>query len=324
MPAAIEIHDLRKTYRAREQDAIRALDDVSLAIDAGKIYGLLGPNGAGKSTLVKVISTITQPTSGRVSVLGFDVAKQPLEVRRRMVVVLQQTATEGLLTVRDNLVIYGTLHGLRMREARVRAAKVAEEFDLGDSLKKTVMDLSLGTKRRIQVAKMFMLETPVIILDEATTGMDPIMKNRVMNRLRAEAGRGRTILLTTQVLSEAEELCDTITILNQGRTLASGTLDELRRLSTRVFRVSLVFGESAADVEGPLRDLSPIELKINGRTAEMLFEGEESSLLGRLADISRSAPITQFEVHGPDLEEIFLTLLKEPEPSADQRWEGRT
>jgi len=313
MSAAIEIQELRKVYHSGGKNAVHALDGVTLSITEGKIYGLLGPNGAGKSTLVKIISTITEPTSGRVSVLGFDVAKHPLEVRRRMVVVLQQTATEGLLTVHDNLVIYGTLHGLRMREARERAAGVAEEFDLGDSLRKTVMDLSLGTKRRIQVAKMFMLDAPVIILDEATTGMDPIMKNRVMNRLRAEARRGRTILLTTQVLNEAEELCDTITILNKGRTLASGTLADLRRLSTRMFRVSLSFGEIAPDVESRLMDLSPIELTISGRTAELLFEGEESSLLVRLADISKSVPITQFEVHGPDLEEIFLTLLKEPQ-----------
>jgi ABC-2 type transport system ATP-binding protein len=319
MPVAIEIRDLKKAYRARGNTAVQALDGVSFDIEAGRIYGLLGPNGAGKSTLVKIISTITEPTSGRVSVLGFDVERYPLAARRQMAVVLQQTATEGLLTVRDNLVIYGTLHGLGMREARQRAARVAEEFDLGESLRKTVMDLSLGTKRRIQVAKMFMLETPLIILDEATTGMDPIMKHRVMNRLRAEAAAGRTILLTTQVLSEAEELCDTITILNKGVTLASGTLDELRRLSTRMFRVSLVFGETADDVEYRLRELNPIELKINGRSADLLFEGEEASLLGRLADISRSAPITQFEVHGPDLEEIFLTLLKEPRRSHDER-----
>src|SRR5947208_8500044 len=109
--------------------------------------------------------------------------------------------------------------------------QIVDEFDLRDKLGETVQELSLGTKRRIQVAKIFMLDSPLIILDEATTGMDPLMKWRVLDKLRAEARNGRTILLTTQVLSEAEELCETVMILNRGRAMASGTLQELRKLS---------------------------------------------------------------------------------------------
>ena len=114
--------------------------------------------------------------------------------------------------------------------AKQRLKAVADEFEIDARMRDTVQELSLGTKRRIQVAKIFMLDAPLIILDEATTGMDPLMKRRVMDRLRAEARNGRTILLTTQVLSEAEELCETIMILDRGRTMASGTLQELREL----------------------------------------------------------------------------------------------
>ena len=155
-----------------------------------------------------------------------------------------------------------------------------------------------------------MLDSPVLILDEATTGMDPLMKRHVMDRLRLEARKGRTVLLTTQVLSEAEELCDTIMILNGGKMLASGTLQDLRKLSKQMFRVNLSFSETRDDLDARLRALGPVELKVEGLTAEMLFRGDEAALLGNLAELSRAVPISQFEVRGPNLEEIFMTLLE--------------
>lgn len=310
MTSAIRVEDLRKVYRAGG-DAVRALDGVSFEVPQGRIYGLLGPNGAGKSTLVKILSTITTPTSGKASVMGFDVEREPLLSRQQMTVVLQQTATENLLTVGDNLLIYAYLHGVKKQMAEERLKKLAEEFELAALLRDTVQELSLGTKRRIQVAKIFMLDAPVIILDEATTGMDPLMKRRVMDRLRAEVRNGRTILLTTQVLSEAEELCESIMILDHGRSMASGTLQELRKLSTRTFRVNLTFAETNDDLVRRLQALEPEQLQVDGNQVEMLFHGEEAALLGRLADISRDTPILQFEVRGPTLEEIFIALMKE-------------
>ena len=311
MTNAIDVVDVHKTYQAKNGELVHALNGISFQVPQGRIYGLLGPNGAGKSTLVKILSTITPLSSGRASVMGFDVTQQPLAVREELAVVLQHTATENLLTVRDNLLIYAYLHGVKSAVAQQRLNAVVEEFELGERLRDTVQELSLGTKRRIQVAKIFMLETPVIILDEATTGMDPLMKRRVMDRLRAEARNGRTILLTTQVLSEAEELCESIMILDHGREMASGTLRELRTLSTHMFRVSLVFADADGNLTGRLRALNPTELQVEGNSAEMVFHGEESSLLGKLAEISRETPILQFEVRGPTLEEVFIALMKE-------------
>jgi ABC-2 type transport system ATP-binding protein len=310
MTNAIRVEDLRKVYRPGGAE-VRALDGVSFEVPQGRIYGLLGPNGAGKSTLVKILSTITTATSGSATVMGFDVAREPLLSRQQLTVVLQQTATENLLTVRDNLLIYAYLHGVKKQAAEERLKVIAEEFELASLLRETVQELSLGTKRRIQVAKIFMLDAPVIILDEATTGMDPLMKRRVMDRLRAEARNGRTILLTTQVLSEAEELCESIMILDHGRSMASGTLQELRKLSTRTFRVNLTFAATNDDLVRRLQALEPKDLQVDGNQVEMLFHGEEAALLGRLADISRDTPILQFEVRGPSLEEIFIALMKE-------------
>jgi ABC-2 type transport system ATP-binding protein len=308
---AIEVKDLKKVYRSNTGEPVRALDGISFLVPQGCVFGLLGPNGAGKSTLVKILTTITSPTSGEATVLGRDVTRSPLEVRRQIAVVLQQTAVESLLTVQDNLLIYAYLHGMGRREAWKRMRSLVEEFDLADKLGETVYDLSIGTKRRVQVAKIFMLDSPVIFLDEATTGMDPFMKRRVMDRIRLEARSGRTVLLTTQVLSEAEQLCDTILIIDRGRTLASGTLQDLRRLSEQMFRVSLSFAGIDGDLVGRLQALNPVELKADGKSVEMLFRGKEASLLGELADISRSVPITHFEIRGADLEEIFMALVKE-------------
>ena len=307
---AIEVENLRKVYRAKGNENI-ALDGVSFQVPQGTIFGLLGPNGAGKSTLVKILTTIIPPTSGHATVMGCDVLRNPLDVRGRIAVVLQQTAVDSLLTVQDNLLIYAYLHHVPRHEAWKRMQSVVEEFDLGDKVGQTVYDLSIGTKRRVQVAKIFMADSPVVFLDEATTGMDPFMKRRVMDRILAESRNGRAVLLTTQVLSEAEQLCDNILIIDRGRILASGTLEDLRRLSEQMFRVNLTFASIDDHLISRLRVLKPVEFNANGKSVEMLFRGTEASLLGELADIARTVSITQFEIHGADLEEIFMTLVKE-------------
>ncbi len=307
---AIEVETLRKIYRSKSSENV-ALDGVSFQVAQGTIFGLLGPNGAGKSTLVKILTTLIPPTSGRATVMGCDVLRNPLDVRRRIAVVLQQTAVEGLLTVQDNLLIYAYLHHVPRHEAWKRMQSVVEEFELGEKLGQTVYDLSIGTKRRVQVAKIFMVDSPVVFMDEATTGMDPFMKRRVMDRILTESRNGKTVLLTTQVLSEAEQLCDNILIIDRGRILASGTLEDLRRLSQQMFRVNLTFASIDDHLIDRLRALEPEELKVTGKSVEMLFRGTEASLLGELADIARTVSITQFEIHGADLEEIFMALVKD-------------
>jgi len=305
---AIKVEDIRKVYRGKGTGPIHAVDGVSFEVARGQIYGLLGPNGAGKTTLVKILTTIAPPTSGRACVGGFDVVLQSLEVRRRIAAVLQQTAVETLLTVEDNLRIYAYLHGIGPSEARKRMDSVLEEFELRERARETVHDLSFGTKRRVQVAKIFMVDSPVIFLDEGTTGMDPLMRRRVLDRIRLESRKGRTVLLTTQLLSEAEELCDTIMIIHRGKKLASGSLQDLRRLSNHMFRVSLTFAREH-DFHAQLQSLNPAELRVEGEKVELLFKGEESSLLDSLARMSRSVPIRHFEVRGAALEDIFVELV---------------
>jgi ABC-2 type transport system ATP-binding protein len=307
----VEVTDLTKTYRGSTPEPVHALAGVSFQVQQGEIFGLLGPNGAGKTTLVKILTTITTGTGGHASVHGFDVARKPLDVRRHIAVVLQQAAVETMLSVEDNLLIYARLHGVSRSDARARMRAIVDEFELGDKLSETVQDLSIGTKRRVQVAKIFMVDAPVVFLDEASTGMDPIMKRRVMDRIRAEARAGRTVLFTTQILSEAEQLCDNIMIIDRGRTLASGTLPELRRLSQQLFQVSLSFAETNDALEPLLAGLGADDMRIEGKQVELTFRGEEAALLERLAAVSRAAPITHFEVRGADLEQIFVQLVQD-------------
>src|SRR5207245_3971679 len=180
------------------------------------------------SDLLKALTPLNRPTAGRARVLGFDVVAKPLEVRRRISVVLQETAIEQFLSVRDNLLTFARFHGLDSALARRRAEEVLERFHLAPEADRKAIDLSGGYQRRVQVAKVFMVTTPVLFLDEFSTGMDPILKRAVMGYLREEARQGRTIMLTTQILSEAEELCDDILIMNKGRQVARGDLHALK------------------------------------------------------------------------------------------------
>jgi ABC-2 type transport system ATP-binding protein len=213
---------------------------------------LLGPNGAGKTTTISILTTLLQPTSGRATVAGFDLLREPLKVRQNIAVVIQESAAELFLTVRDNLTTYARFRGLRGPAVRARVDSVIEEFDLGPQAGTKAADLSGGYRRRIQVAKTFLVDTPVLFLDEFSAGMDPILKRTVMEQLRASAKAGRTIVLTTHILQEAEDLCDDLLIVRGGRQIARGSVAELRqaggneRATLEDVFVQLVTEESSA------------------------------------------------------------------------------
>jgi ABC-2 type transport system ATP-binding protein len=230
MNEAIRVTALRKRF-GRGAATVEAVDGLSFSVPTGHIFGLLGPNGAGKTTTLRILTTLTRPTSGTAEVAGINVVREPLGVRRRIVVVVQESAAEIFLTVRDNLLTFGRFHGLRGADLRERAERVMEQFGLTQDASRKAMDLSGGFRRRIQVAKALLVDTPVMFLDEFSTGMDPLLKRSVMDLLRAEARRGRTIVLTTQILSEAEALCDDILIINRGREVARGDVPTIKALS---------------------------------------------------------------------------------------------
>ena len=231
MADALRVQNLRKTFQRRGREPVEAVQGLSFSVPAGHIFGLLGPNGAGKTTTLRILTTLIRATSGEAEVAGVDVARDPLGVRRRIVVVVQESAAEIFLTVRDNLLTFGRFHGLRGADLKRRADTVMEQFGLVPEASRKAMDLSGGFRRRIQVAKALLVDTPVVFLDEFSTGMDPILKRSVMELLREQARQGRTIVLTTQILQEAEALCDDILIINRGREIARGDVPAIKALS---------------------------------------------------------------------------------------------
>jgi ABC-type multidrug transport system ATPase subunit len=310
---AIRVRNLVKLYTRRGQPDVRALDGLSFDVARGSIFGLLGPNGAGKTTLLKILSTLARPTSGSATVLGHDVIASPLDVRRRISVVIQETAVELFLTVRDNLTTFARFHGLRDAEIRTRAERVLDDFGLAAESHRKVQDLSGGFRRRVQVAKIFMVETPVVFLDEFSTGMDPILKRSVMDKLRRETANGRTIVLTTQILSEAEELCDDILIMNRGREAARGDLHTLKLLSQGVYDVAVTFERLPPGIEQELAARHPIRLSVTQNTVEATLKEDDGGILAVVAALAARGRVLRLEVGGASLEDIFVELTKERE-----------
>jgi ABC-2 type transport system ATP-binding protein len=171
-----------------------------------------------------------------------------------------------------------------------------------------VQDLSGGFRRRVQVAKVFMVDTPIVFLDEFSTGMDPILKRAVMDRLRQEAARGRTIVLTTQVLSEAEELCDDILIIDKGRQIARGDLNTLKLLSERVYEVTMTFDRIPADLDTCLSGYRPLRMNVSHNTLHVALEDEESRVLSLVMALAARGRVLRIEINGASLEDIFIEL----------------
>jgi len=311
---AIEVLDLVKVFSRRGRKMVRAVNGLSFDVPKGTIFGLLGPNGAGKTTTLRMLTTLARPTSGRALVAGFDVVTSPLEVRRNIAAVIQENAADLLLSVRDNLLTYGRFHALAPADVARRTDRVLEEFGLMEDAGRKVMDLSGGYRRRVQVAKAFMVETPVLFLDEFTTGMDPILKRQVMASLRKQAEGGRTIVLTTHILSEAEELCEDILIMKGGRQVARGDLNALKLLSHGVYEVTMTLDRVPAGLEQELRERRPLRLRVNSNTVEVALKEDEARVLGLVADLARRARVLRVEIAGGDLEDVFVELTGEKQP----------
>jgi ABC-type multidrug transport system ATPase subunit len=303
MTYALEVQDLVKTF-----GPVRAVDGLSFAVAPGTIFGLLGPNGAGKSTTLKILTTLSRPSGGTASVLGFDVTKRPLEVRRRITSVIQEIAVDLLLSVRDNLLTFARFHQIEKRTAQQRANAIIERFRLCAEAERKVQDLSGGFRRRVQVAKGFMVETPVLFLDEFSTGMDPLLKREVISMIREEARRGRTILLTTQILSEAEELCEDILIIDHGRQVARGDLSTLKLLSQGVYEISMTFDLMPEHMERELQVLPTLRTRIENNTLDAAFKAPEGKVLEIVTALARNRRVLRLEVNGASLEDVFLEL----------------
>ena len=225
----LQSHDLEKTYGSK----IVALDGVSLDVVGGSVFGLLGPNGAGKTTFVRIISTQLLPSGGSATILGYDVVLEPQSVRQRIAIVPQEGRPLYLMTPYEHVVTYLVARGLNYGKAKSRANETLVSLNL-ESCKNTMCgNLSGGLRQRVLIAMAMSSEADLLVLDEPTIGLDPVARVGVWNLIRSYVASGKTILLTTHYMDEAEELSDRLAIMNKGKVVASGTPSEIkRRLNT--------------------------------------------------------------------------------------------
>jgi len=225
--AAVEAEGLVKTYRSRG-GTVEAVRGVDLRVDAGEVFGFLGPNGAGKSTTVKMLTTLLSITHGTARVAGLDVARRPDDVRRSIGVALQEAGLDPRQTGRELLELQGRLFDLTAGQASMRAESLLDLVELTEAADRPIKGYSGGMKRRLDLASALVHEPAVLFLDEPTTGLDPASRITVWDEVRRINERGTTVFLTTQYLEEADQLCDRLAIIDDGRIVREGTPLQLK------------------------------------------------------------------------------------------------
>lgn len=303
---AIEAQGLVKIYGSN-----RAVDGVDLKVGTGMIYGVLGPNGAGKTTAIRMLATLLRPDAGSARIFGHDVVKEPHIVRQLIGVTGQYASVDEALSATENLIIFSRLLGLGRVEARKKAADLLEEFGLTEAAKRPLKNFSGGMRRRLDLAASLIAQPPLIFLDEPTTGLDPRTRNQMWDTIRRLVKTGSTVLLTTQYLEEADQLADRIAVIDQGRVVAEGTVDDLKAsvgTSSLHLRVQNLKDIELArqTVEQVLKVQSNISAGAGKITAPMGNIDRVTDLLIALREAS--IPLAEMSVQKPTLDEVFLTL----------------
>jgi ABC-2 type transport system ATP-binding protein len=308
---AIEAEALQKRYGDTQ-----ALSGVDLAVPRGSVCGLLGPNGAGKTTAVRVLTTLTRADSGTARVAGFDVATDPVRVRRRIGLASQDATVDGLLSGVQNLELIGELHHLGRREARLRARSLLEQFDLTGAAGKLARDFSGGMRRRLDLAATLVARPEVLFLDEPTTGLDPRARNELWAVLDTLVDEGTTVLLTTQYLEEADRLAREIVVVDHGRVIARGDARQLKAMigGAQVVVVPVAAGDVARAAE-ILQRVTGAAASTDAATRTVTAPTESG--VGAIAEIADELQSAGIEVEDlglrqPTLDEVFLTLTGTP------------
>jgi len=304
-PPAIQAIDLVKTYPGD----IRALDGLSLDVEAGAVFGMLGPNGAGKSTTVKILTTLSRPDSGSALVSGIDVLRQPDAVRRVIGVVGQKSAVDTTATGRENLQLQGRFYGLGGKALRARIDDLLGRFGLGADGNRIVGTYSGGMQRKLDVAMGLIHQPRVLFLDEPTTGLDPDARAELWGEVRRLTGEGLTILLTTHYLEEADQLCRRLVIVDRGRIVAQGTPDELKAELRGDAIVAELRDASATDRAVAALERVPglSEAAAEGRTVRTRADRGPSSVPSVIAALEAAGiAVAAVTVARPSLDDVYF------------------
>ncbi|HET7034040.1 MAG TPA: ATP-binding cassette domain-containing protein [Thermomicrobiaceae bacterium] len=304
---AVVAEDLRKHFGATQ-----ALRGVDLAIPQGSILAVLGPNGAGKTTAVRILSTLLKADSGHAEVAGFDVAREPDEVRRRIGLTGQDAALDEFLTGRENLEMIGRLYHLPRAVVRRRALELLERFDLTDAGSRMVKTYSGGMRRRLDLAASLIAAPPVLFLDEPTTGLDPRSRLGMWDLIQELVAGGTTLLLTTQYLEEADHLAHQIAVIDHGLVIARGTADELKtQVGGERLILTLAPGSDLPAAARVLDHLAVGPLQLDEPQVRLVVPVVAASGLLTRAVRELDAigiAVDDLQLHRPTLDDVFLTL----------------
>ncbi|MEK4760117.1 ATP-binding cassette domain-containing protein [Viridibacillus sp. FSL E2-0187] len=303
---AIEARGLVKNFGDN-----RAVDGVNLNVRAGTIYGVLGPNGAGKTTTIRMLATLLKADEGSTRIFGYDVAKDPHIVRQLIGVTGQYASVDESLSATENLIIFSRLLGLSRAESRNKAAELLEEFGLTEAAKRPLKNFSGGMRRRLDLAASLIAQPPLIFLDEPTTGLDPRTRNQMWDTIRRLVKTGSTVLLTTQYLQEADELADRIAVIDHGRVVAEGTVNELKAsVGTSSLHLSIQNPRDIQDARQTIEQVLKVQTSISSEVGKIMAPMTDADKVTDLLISLRQKGIRldEMSVQKPTLDEVFLTI----------------
>jgi ABC-2 type transport system ATP-binding protein len=303
---AIEAHDLVKTYGGK----VRALDGLSFVVEAGTIFALLGPNGAGKSTTVKILNTLSRPDSGSARVAGFDVLREPQQVRLAIGCVAQKSGVDVEATGRENLTLQGRIYGMGGRELKERVEYLLNRFALIEAADKVARTYSGGMQRKLDIAMGLVHKPQVLFLDEPTTGLDPKARADLWEDIsRLSREDGITVLLTTHYLEEADQLAQRLAIVDRGKLVVEGTPDKLKgELFGDAIHIEFAQGQPDDKVRGALKPLDGIgEIVTDGQLLHIRANQGATAVPGILAALeSGGLRVASVKVARPSLDDVYL------------------
>ncbi|OZD83910.1 daunorubicin resistance protein DrrA family ABC transporter ATP-binding protein [Rhodococcus sp. 05-339-2] len=303
---AIEAQNLVKTFGKQ-----RAVDGVGLTVPTGAVYGVLGPNGAGKTTTVRMLATLLRPDGGSARIFGHDVVADATAVRSLVGVTGQYASVDEDLTATENLVVFSRLLGLGRRESKAKAADLLEEFGLTEAASRPLKMFSGGMRRRLDLAASLISAPPLLFLDEPTTGLDPRTRAQMWDTIRRLVAEGSTVLLTTQYLDEADQLCDRIAVIDHGRVIAENTADGLKSsVGTSALSLTLTDRHRIDDARALVATQLGTDVSVSPESARLTAPMTDTSMtpdiLIRLRDFG--IEVGEITVTKPSLDEVFLTL----------------